>query len=207
MHGLTTTHPEVPAWSPSLRCGCRSWSPRSSFSSPVHCCTWCCPITTATTAAAERRGRDGRDAQGRCAARRLHDAARRFEGGLKDPAFLDKFAKGPVAMLTVMRSGPPTMGRQLAQWFCTASWWASSRRTSRAAHSSLAPTTWPCFGSPARPPSSATRWRCGRTRFVQEEVEHDDQEHDRRLDLRPADRRHVRVALAAMIAARHATGA
>jgi hypothetical protein len=36
---------------------------------------------------------------------------------LKDPVFLDKYAKGPVAVLTVMRSGRPTMGPQLAQWF------------------------------------------------------------------------------------------
>ena len=36
---------------------------------------------------------------------------------LKDPAFLDKYAKGPVAVLTVMRSGRPSMGLQLAQWF------------------------------------------------------------------------------------------
>ncbi len=60
----------------------------------------------------------------------------------KDPVFLDKYAKGPVAVLTVMRSGRPSMGPQLAP----------------------APTTSPCSASPARRPSSATRWRCGRTR-------------------------------------------
>jgi hypothetical protein len=36
---------------------------------------------------------------------------------LKDPAFIEKMTKGPVAVLTVMPSGPPTMGPQLAQWF------------------------------------------------------------------------------------------
>jgi hypothetical protein len=36
---------------------------------------------------------------------------------LKDPAFIDKMTKGPVAMMTVMPSGPPRMGGQLAQWF------------------------------------------------------------------------------------------
>jgi len=36
---------------------------------------------------------------------------------LKDPAFIDKMTKGPVAMMTVMPSGPPKMGGQLAQWF------------------------------------------------------------------------------------------
>lgn len=33
------------------------------------------------------------------------------------PAFVDKMTKGPVAMMTVMRSGPPTMTAQLVQWF------------------------------------------------------------------------------------------
>jgi len=36
---------------------------------------------------------------------------------LKDPAFLEKYTKGPVAMMTVIKSGPPAMGPQLAQWF------------------------------------------------------------------------------------------
>ena len=36
---------------------------------------------------------------------------------LKDPAFIEKRTKGPVAMMTVMPSGPPKMGGQLLQWF------------------------------------------------------------------------------------------
>jgi hypothetical protein len=36
---------------------------------------------------------------------------------MNSPAFLDKMKKGPVAMLTVMPSGPPTMGKSLTQWF------------------------------------------------------------------------------------------
>jgi len=36
---------------------------------------------------------------------------------LKDPAFIDKMTKGPVAMMTIMPSGPPRMGGQLLQWF------------------------------------------------------------------------------------------
>jgi hypothetical protein len=36
---------------------------------------------------------------------------------MKDPAFVAKFTKGPVAVLTVMKSGAPGMGPQLAQWF------------------------------------------------------------------------------------------
>ena len=36
---------------------------------------------------------------------------------MKDPAFLEKFHKGPVAMLTVMRGGSMSMGKNLAGWF------------------------------------------------------------------------------------------
>ncbi len=36
---------------------------------------------------------------------------------LKDPAFRDKLARGPVAVMTVMPSGDRGMGAQLAQWF------------------------------------------------------------------------------------------
>lgn len=36
---------------------------------------------------------------------------------MKDPAFVEKMTKGPVAMMTIMKSGPPAMGGQLAQWF------------------------------------------------------------------------------------------
>ncbi|MBI4481579.1 MAG: hypothetical protein HY652_01685 [Acidobacteria bacterium] len=36
---------------------------------------------------------------------------------MKDPGFIDKMKRGPVAFLTVMESGPPSMGASLAQWF------------------------------------------------------------------------------------------
>src|SRR5690348_12659684 len=36
---------------------------------------------------------------------------------MKDPAFQKKYAEGPVALLTVLRNGPPNMGKHLAQWF------------------------------------------------------------------------------------------
>src|SRR5262245_13595639 len=36
---------------------------------------------------------------------------------MKDPAFMDKMKKGPVAIVTIMRSGPWNMGPQLLQWF------------------------------------------------------------------------------------------
>jgi hypothetical protein len=36
---------------------------------------------------------------------------------MKSPEFIEKMKKGPVAFLTVMRSGPPAMGTQLVQWF------------------------------------------------------------------------------------------
>jgi hypothetical protein len=36
---------------------------------------------------------------------------------MKDPAFRKKYDEGPVALLTVMRNGPPAMGKSLLQWF------------------------------------------------------------------------------------------
>ncbi len=36
---------------------------------------------------------------------------------LKNPAFIDKMKKGPVALMTVIPSGAPTMGKRLALWF------------------------------------------------------------------------------------------
>jgi hypothetical protein len=36
---------------------------------------------------------------------------------MKDPAFVEKMTKGPVAMITIMPSGPPAMGGQFVQWF------------------------------------------------------------------------------------------
>ena len=37
--------------------------------------------------------------------------------GMKDPEFIAKMERGPVAFLTVIESGPPSMGKQLLQWF------------------------------------------------------------------------------------------
>ena len=36
---------------------------------------------------------------------------------MKDPAFIEKMTRGPVAIMTVFPSGPPTMGLQLFCWF------------------------------------------------------------------------------------------
>jgi hypothetical protein len=36
---------------------------------------------------------------------------------MKDPAILKKYDEGPVAMVTVMRNGPPAMGKYLGLWF------------------------------------------------------------------------------------------
>jgi hypothetical protein len=36
---------------------------------------------------------------------------------MRSPEFQDKMKKGPVAMMTVMESGPPKMGKQLVGWF------------------------------------------------------------------------------------------
>ncbi len=36
---------------------------------------------------------------------------------MSSPAYLDKTKKGPVALMTVMESGPPKMGMSLLLWF------------------------------------------------------------------------------------------
>jgi hypothetical protein len=36
---------------------------------------------------------------------------------MKDPAYLDKFKKGPVAVMTFMPAGKMAMGKSLTQWF------------------------------------------------------------------------------------------
>lgn len=36
---------------------------------------------------------------------------------MKDPAYIEKHKRGPVGILTVLRSGEMGMGRQLTQWF------------------------------------------------------------------------------------------
>jgi hypothetical protein len=36
---------------------------------------------------------------------------------MKDPAFIEKRTQGPVVIMTVMKSGPPRMGKELVQWF------------------------------------------------------------------------------------------
>jgi hypothetical protein len=40
--------------------------------------------------------------------------------GMKDPAFIDKMTKGPVAFITVAPNGPPSMGLSLGLWFAYA---------------------------------------------------------------------------------------
>ena len=39
---------------------------------------------------------------------------------MKTPAFQDKWKRGPVAMMTVMRSDHTFMGRTMVQWFVSA---------------------------------------------------------------------------------------
>ncbi|HLN57788.1 MAG TPA: hypothetical protein VK416_04460 [Thermoanaerobaculia bacterium] len=36
---------------------------------------------------------------------------------MKDPAFREKWSKGPVGLMTVFPSGPPSMAKNLVQWF------------------------------------------------------------------------------------------
>jgi hypothetical protein len=35
---------------------------------------------------------------------------------MKDPAMIKKYNDGPIAMITVLRNGPPAMGKYLVQW-------------------------------------------------------------------------------------------
>lgn len=39
---------------------------------------------------------------------------------MKDPAMVERYTRGPVALVAVMKSGPPAMGKTLVQWllFC-----------------------------------------------------------------------------------------
>ena len=37
--------------------------------------------------------------------------------GMQQPEFIEKMTKGPVALMTVVKSGRPSMGVSLAQWF------------------------------------------------------------------------------------------
>jgi hypothetical protein len=36
---------------------------------------------------------------------------------MKKPEFLEKYKNGPVVLMTFLKSGPPTMGPSLVQWF------------------------------------------------------------------------------------------
>ena len=36
---------------------------------------------------------------------------------LKDPAFVEKMTKGPVVLMTLTKGAPPSMGKELVQWF------------------------------------------------------------------------------------------
>jgi len=36
---------------------------------------------------------------------------------MSDPEFIDKMTHGPVALITVWKAGPPTLGASLVQWF------------------------------------------------------------------------------------------
>src|SRR5687768_2014145 len=36
---------------------------------------------------------------------------------MKDPAFIEKMTRGPIAVVTVLPSGPPSMTKNLVQWF------------------------------------------------------------------------------------------
>ena len=58
---------------------------------------------------------------------------------MKDPAFRKKYEDGPVAILTVLRNGPPALGKHLAQWFALC--FAVSLVTAYVARHTLSPAT------------------------------------------------------------------
>ena len=77
---------------------------------------------------------DGRDAQGRRAARRLHDAARRSMAALKDPGVPRQVREGPGGGHDGHAGRAAGDGRRSWPSGSSTAWWsASSRRTSRAA--------------------------------------------------------------------------
>jgi len=36
---------------------------------------------------------------------------------MKDPAFIEKLKKGPIVIMTIAKGGPPSMAKELSQWF------------------------------------------------------------------------------------------
>jgi hypothetical protein len=53
---------------------------------------------------------------------------------MKNPAFIEKWNKGPVIIMTVLKSGPPSMGKNLTLWFvyCAVVGFLAAYVTSRA---------------------------------------------------------------------------
>ena len=114
---------------------------------------------------------------------------------MKDPAFIEKMKTGPVALLTVMKPGPPTMTANLIQWFgltVVVSLFAGYV-TSRA----LGPgasylEVFRFAGTVAFAGYSLGQWQDS----IRRAWSTTDQEHDRRSRVRAALGRHVRLALA-----------
>ena len=104
---------------------------------------------------------------------------------LRSPAFAEKMKRGPVMVVTVMPNGPMSMGSNLGLWFVYlvgVGFLVVVHRRARAA------------GRHAIPPGLPVRWRDRVHRLrggavadvdlVPSLVDHDHQEHDRRIDLR-----------------------
>ncbi len=118
---------------------------------------------------------------------------------MKDPVFIEKLTKGPVAIMTVMQPGPPSMGKNLVQWFiyCLVVGVLAAYITGHAvAARRRLPRRLPLRGL-HRVHRLRDRPVAGLD-LVPARVEHDDQEHHRRSHLRTPDRGRLRVALAAM---------
>jgi hypothetical protein len=115
---------------------------------------------------------------------------------MKDPAFVAKFKRGPVVFMTVLPGGDMAMGAQLAQWFVfslVVSLFAVRRRRRAPGGRGLS------RGLPLRRHDRVHRLHDGvlpAVHLVQEAMEPSAEEHGRRSNLRAADRRGVRLAVA-----------
>jgi len=85
-------------------------------------------------------------------------------GDMKNPAFVEKWSKGPAGSMTVLPKGPWSMGRNLSLWFLYSVVVGITAATSPGARCRPGRVISRSSASRAPPRSTATRWLCGRTR-------------------------------------------
>ena len=120
---------------------------------------------------------------------------------MRDPGWLEKRRRGPIALLTLSAGGEPNMGKALAQWFIyvllmalLSGYVASRTLTAGAPYLSVfrVVATAAFMGCALAQPTAVD--------LVATPMEHDDQAHDRWADLRAAGRRCIRLAVATPLA-------